>query len=201
MSTPSRTPYAVLGCLTIEPMSGYGIRRFLERTVAHFWSESPGQIYPTVRKLEADGLIRGRTEPGERGRDRRVYRITDTGRQELRAWLAEPPAPARPRYEHTLKLFFGHEAGPDASLRHVERLRRQTEETLAHYRRREKELRERARAEPNSQAPYWLVVLRGGVRYSEMVMDWCDETERTLRALPEPLVREGPGGAPCPEGG
>ena len=180
-------------------MSGYDVKQFLERTVVHFWSESPGQIYPALRRLEEEGLVEGRDEAGERGQDKRVYRITDAGREELREWLAEPAEPTRPRFEHTLKLFFGRAVGPEVSLEHIERLRRQTGETLARYREREKELEERAREAPESQAPYWLVVLRGGIRYSEMVLEWCDESERTLRDLPEPAVGEERGEAPCPE--
>lgn len=180
-------------------MSGYDVKRFLERTVVHFWSESPGQIYPALRELEDEGLVQGRTEPGERGQEKRVYRITDAGREALREWLAEPAEPTKPRYEHSLKLFFGHNAGPEVSLEHVDRLRRETEETLARYREREEELEERAREAPESQAPYWLVVLRGGIRYSEMVLEWCDETERMLRDLPEPGASDDTGEAPRPE--
>ncbi len=184
MSRRSRTPYTVLGCLTLQPMSGYDVKQFLERTVVHFWSESPGQIYPALGELEEEGLVEGRTEPGERGREKRVYEITESGREALLDWLREPAEPTRPRYEHSLKLFFGHVAGPETSLEHLERLRRRTEETLAHYRSREEELEELADREPDSRAPYWLVVLRGGIRYSEMVLGWCDESEETLRALP-----------------
>ena len=81
----------------------------------------------------------------------------------------------------------------------MERLRRRTEQTLSHYREREKELEERAREAPDSEAPYWLVVLRGGIRYSEMVLEWCDEAERVLRDLPEPGAGDDSGGAPPPE--
>lgn len=198
MSSRSRTPYTILGCLTIAPMSGYDVKRFLERTVVHFWSESYGQIYPALRRLEEDGLVDGRTEPGERGQEKRVYRITDAGREELRAWLREPAEPTRPRYEHSLKLFFGHSVGPEASLEHLERVRRRTEANLAQYRAQEEELSERAEQEPESQAPYWLVVLRGGVLYSEMTLEWCDESAKRLRALQESGAYDDPAEAPRP---
>lgn len=178
-----RTPYTILGCLTIEPMSGYDIKRFLGQTVSHFWSESYGQIYPALRELEQEGLIEGRAEPGERGQDKRVYRITDAGRTELRAWLHEPAQPVQARYEHSLKLFFGHNVDPKVSLEHLGRLRRQTEENLARYRAWEKDLEAWAKREPDSRAAHCLVVLRGGVLYSEMMLEWCDESAKTLRSL------------------
>lgn len=183
MRSTSRTPYTILGCLTVEPMSGYDIKQFVDDCIAHFWSESYGQIYPTLGRLEEEGLIEGRTEPGERGRDKRVYRITDAGREELEDWLREPAEPGNARYEHSLKLFFGYNADPKTSLAHIRDLRERTEDALAAYEEWEDRLQEQAAAEPDSPAQYWLIVLRGGIRYSRMVLEWCGESEKALRAL------------------
>ncbi len=183
MSQPSRTPYTILGCLTIEPMSGYDVKQYLEQTVSHFWSESYGQIYPALRRLEEEGLVEGRTERGEKGQNKRVYSITEAGRRELEDWLRQPASPVQARYEHSLKLFFGHNVGPDTCLEHLERIRQQTEDDLAHYRVWEEELQEWMEREPDSRAAYSLVVLRGGVLYSRMVLEWCAESAETLRGL------------------
>ncbi|MFW6084671.1 MAG: PadR family transcriptional regulator [Gemmatimonadota bacterium] len=183
MTTTGRTPYTILGCLTVEPMSGYDIKQFVDDCISHFWSESYGQIYPTLARLEEDGLIEGRTEPGERGRDKRVYRITDAGREELEGWLREPAEPGNARYEHSLKLFFGYNADPATSLGHIRDLRERTKEALADYEESEARLREQAAADPDARAHHWLIVLRGGIRYSRMVLEWCDESEAALQEL------------------
>lgn len=181
MSRTNRTRYTVLGCLTVEPMSGYDIKGFVDECVSHFWNESYGQIYPTLKSLEDEGKIEGHREPGERGPDRIVYEITEAGRDELAGWLREPAEPEMVRYEHSLKVFFGHVVGPVATLEHVERLRERTRESLEGFGEAEKDLE----TSDAPWAPYWLVVLRGGLRYSEMVLRWCDETEAELRALTE----------------
>ena len=186
MPSRSRTPYTILGCLTVEPMSGYGIKQFLEQTVVHFWSESYGQLYPTLHRLEEDGLVEGREEPGRRGGTKRVYRITEAGRRELREWLRKPAEPVTPRYEHSLKLFFGHEVGPADSIAHLQRLRQEARNALEAFREWEAELAARTEAEPGSPAPYRLVVLRGGILYAEMMLRWCEESEARLRDLPDP---------------
>jgi len=179
MARLNRTRFTILGCLTIEPMSGYDVKRFIDRTISHFWNESYGQIYPTLQALEEEGLIEGEREPGERGPDRVVFRITNAGREDLGRWLLEPAEPAVTRYEHSLKLFFGHVIGPSASLQHVERLRERTRSELDRLAAAEVELEKSAA----SWAPYWLAVLRGGMRYSEMVLAWCDATETDLRKV------------------
>ena len=51
MSRQSQTEVAVLGALSVEPMSGYAARRAITETLGHFWSESFGQIYPTLASL------------------------------------------------------------------------------------------------------------------------------------------------------
>lgn len=183
MQSRSRTPYTILGCLTVQPMSGYDIKQFVDECIVHFWSESYGQIYPTLAQLEEEGLIQGRTEPGERGREKRVYRITAAGRDELEAWLREPAEPGTARYEHSLKLFFGYNADPDVSLGHVRRLREQTQETLVEYEAAEARLEERAATDADSPALHWLIVLRGGIRYSRMVLEWCSESEEALQTF------------------
>lgn len=179
MSRTNRTRYTILGCLTVEPMSGYDIKGFVDECISHFWNESYGQIYPTLKALEEDGRIEGSRERGSRGPDRIVYRITDAGREELAVWLREAAEPEQARYEHSLKIFFGHVVGPVDTLEHVERLRERTRASLDGYRETERDLE----ASDAPWAPYWLVVLRGGLRYAEMVLEWCDATEADLREL------------------
>ena len=52
----SKTRFAVLGILSYGPMSGYDIKKFYEKNVAGFWSESYGQIYPILKRLAEEGL-------------------------------------------------------------------------------------------------------------------------------------------------
>ena len=58
------TRYAILGLLSLAPMSGYEIRKVAASSIGHFWSESYGQIYPTLRKLVAAGLAKPRSRRG-----------------------------------------------------------------------------------------------------------------------------------------
>jgi len=60
----SKSRYAVLGALSLEPMSGYQIKEVLSHSVGHFWNEGYGRIYPTLKQLAAAGLVTGRVEPG-----------------------------------------------------------------------------------------------------------------------------------------
>ncbi|WP_116995814.1 PadR family transcriptional regulator [Desertimonas flava] len=49
----------------------------------HGYSISPGTLYPTLHRMEAEGLLRSANKVVD-GRTRRVYRITPAGRRALR---------------------------------------------------------------------------------------------------------------------
>ena len=138
-SSPSK--YALLGFLSLRPMSGYDIKKTVEQSIAYFWNESYGQIYPLLKKLAGEGLAIRRTEKNSGKPDRLVYSITDRGREELRRWLARAPQTQPPRSELLLKLFFSSPQDLAANLSHVEEMRATHRAALAEYDRVEQQLR------------------------------------------------------------
>jgi PadR family transcriptional regulator AphA len=177
----STTPYAILGLLSIEPMSGYDIRQNLNESLSYFWSESFGQIYPALRRLEAARLIAPVKQATRTARRRQTYSITALGRARLRTWLAEPPMPQPPRNELMLKLFFGRLAAPGVTAGHVRRLRIQQERFAATLKEIERQLRVERREHPD--LPYWLLVLSAGVERTEGLMRWSEDALAVLQRL------------------
>lgn len=178
----STTPYAILGLLSIEPMSGYDIRRNLEESLSHFWSESYGQIYPALKRLETARLIAPVKQAAPAHRRKRLYTVTPQGRAKLRSWLAEPPRPQPPRSEMMLKIFFGRLAPPGAIAAHVRRLRVQQETLLATLEDIERQLRIERAGHPD--LPYWLLTLSVGVERGHALLDWSDKALATLKDKP-----------------
>ena len=68
------TPNALLGLLSLGPMSGYDIRQLIPQSIGHFWSESYGQIYPGLKRLAAAGLVEKKTERKKGSPDRMCIR-------------------------------------------------------------------------------------------------------------------------------
>ena len=177
----SKSRYAVLGALSLEPMSGYQIKEVLGHSIGHFWNEGYGQIYPTLKQLAAVGLVTGRVEPGAGRPDRHVYTLTDAGWSELRAWLARPVESHQPgRSELLLKLFFGRHAPATTNINHLQRYRAQLAGVIAQYEAIEVELA--AQADDPDQ-PYWLTTLRHGQHVSRASLAWCDESITRLLDL------------------
>lgn len=165
--------------LTHGPRSGYGLRKLFAERVGHFWSESIGQIYPTLRALERDGLVVGKVVPGEGRPAQTVYAITDAGREALRVWLLEPVGRQPVRNELLLKLYFGSEMGAEAALRHVERYRAMHEEIDALLRAFEPQLEREARSD--EEELFWHLTLSAGQHVNRARLEWCAHAERLLR--------------------
>lgn len=86
-------PVALLGLLERQPSHGYDLKRDYD---AYFGRSKPlpfGQVYATLARLSRDGKVApGEVEPGS-GPDRKLYEITDLGRQEVDSWLSDPVEP------------------------------------------------------------------------------------------------------------
>jgi len=90
-TSASTLEHAMLGMLSGRAMSGYDVRQvFL--THLRYYSDSPGTIYPALRRLEARGWIEAAPSApgGESHRSRRPFILTAAGREELISWLEEP---------------------------------------------------------------------------------------------------------------
>src|SRR5215468_3911961 len=83
--------YAILGYLSTAPGSGYDLAQQLQGGLGWFWSASHSQIYPELKRLEESGLIEGApTTVGEK-LEKRVYSITESGRDALSSWASGAP--------------------------------------------------------------------------------------------------------------
>ncbi len=83
-------PLTLLGLLEREPSHGYDLKRDYDAYFGRGKQLPFGQVYATLGRLARDGKVTaGDAEPGE-GPERKRYAITDTGRTEVDAWLAEP---------------------------------------------------------------------------------------------------------------
>ncbi|MXN64322.1 PadR family transcriptional regulator [Stappia sp. GBMRC 2046] len=101
---------AILNC---GDATGYEIRKHLtEGKFSYFEDASYGSIYPTLARLEADRLVTVREEPQPGRPARKIYSITDEGREAFRRLLAEPPAPDTFRSPFLLVAMWAELAGP-----------------------------------------------------------------------------------------
>src|SRR4029078_5301367 len=83
---------AVLGLLLESPMHGYELRKRLTGLLGAFRAFSYGSLYPALRRMQLEGLIVEEAAPAGtlmQRRARRVYRLTDTGKQRFAELVAD----------------------------------------------------------------------------------------------------------------
>jgi DNA-binding PadR family transcriptional regulator len=86
-------PHALLGLLETEPLHGYELKHRYDRSFA---PENPlpfGQVYAALERLERGGRVEVAAIEKQEGPERRRYAITQTGEQDLAAWLRSPLEP------------------------------------------------------------------------------------------------------------
>src|ERR1700733_7892079 len=155
----SSSSEVLLGLLPIQPMSGYDLGQTIRASIGHFWNESYGQIYPNLKKLQAEGLVTSKTERQKGKPDRHIYAITPKGRERLAQWLAVPPQPEVPRNEMLLKLFFGAQVAPAISIGYLERMIAAERPLLDRFQQVQEEI---AKNRQYPDAPYWKMAARFG---------------------------------------
>ncbi len=180
----NRTAYVILGMLSIEPNlsgSGYDLHKAIEENFGSFWGESYGQIYPSLKRLAAEGLIVP-SKPASTGKKRRQeYSLTEAGRARLREWLARPFQNDPPRNEFMLKLFFGREAAPGVAMAHVREVNERNRRTLAMLEGIERMAGAHQSKNPN--LPYWMLTLGLGMALTRAALEWGESALKELAAM------------------
>jgi DNA-binding PadR family transcriptional regulator len=173
--------YAILGLLQYSDMHGYRIKEHIENNFGYMWTINFGQIYPNLKELEKDGLIRMKDiSPSEEGGpQKKLYTIEESGREELARWIArDPERPMILRDPFLLKFaFFGFGDG--------ERALEIIDEQIILY---EKQLsrRKENRQKWEKQGIYVKLLAQLGVNQNEMFLEW-------LRHAREEIIESGEG--------
>lgn len=83
--------YTILGLLSWQSLSGYDIKKIIFESDVFYWSGNNNQIYNNLITMHKAGLISKEVRHQESLPSKKIYSITETGRQKLQAWLLSSP--------------------------------------------------------------------------------------------------------------
>ncbi|MDP2726568.1 MAG: PadR family transcriptional regulator [Dehalococcoidia bacterium] len=170
---------AVLGLLTLRPMSGYEIKQLFDKSISFLWRVHMSQIYPALARLKGAGLVEMDLVPQDRKPTKKVYSITRKGRLALQSWLREPVRDSSVRDLFPLKVFFGRNIERDTLLEHIRERLERAQGSLGLYQDMEKlfqELQEGGSdSYPREDMRYWQLALRWAILREQAVRDWCNQ--------------------------
>ncbi|HET6616105.1 MAG TPA: PadR family transcriptional regulator [Dehalococcoidia bacterium] len=182
--------HALLGLISYQPMTGYEIKQFFDSSIAHFWNAELSQIYPALKALEDAEFVVKHVEVQENRPNRKIYEITDAGREEFLRWMRTPTPPAGLRDPFLIKIFLGTELPVEDTLVLMRRQMEEHQKVIAFS---ETVLRDRiAHAVEHEKfttqhALYWTLTLEMALAYRRAYVEWC---ERAMRLLEESMLDE-----------
>lgn len=107
--------FALMALLSSRPMTGYDLSKQFSQSVAHVWHAPDSQIYPELKRMERDGLLKAVEVPwGPKG-TKREYHVTEAGLAAFREWIDSPLEIRRQRDPAYLKAAYLEWADPAAA--------------------------------------------------------------------------------------
>jgi len=98
---------ALLGLLMSKPQHGYELFQEFGRELGSVWQIGLSQLYAQLKQLEGAELVASQTEPQSNRPPRKVYHLTDEGREVFLDWVQQPTTYLRHmRLEFLARLYF-----------------------------------------------------------------------------------------------
>ena len=97
-----------LGALTHGDATGYDLKKFFESTFSHCFLAGYGSIYPALAELTEEKLVVARTVPGQAGPSKKLYHLTDAGRDAFLARLESTEPQHKVKSEFLVLMHFAH---------------------------------------------------------------------------------------------
>ncbi len=168
-----KTRYVILGLLSDQPLTGYAIKKLIDVRFRFFWSESYGQIYPTLKKMLNQGYITiYKSDLSIRSQQR--YAITELGQKALKDWVNESPDKESIRLEILLKMYFSSHGDKSSIIHHITEFKQTHSQDLMILNLFQNELK--SIPDPNQNHQDILRVIDFGIKTNQAYLDWCKET-------------------------
>ncbi|MFT7684921.1 MAG: DNA-binding PadR family transcriptional regulator [Candidatus Azotimanducaceae bacterium] len=171
--------HAIMTALLEEELTGYELAKKFDVSLGFFWGASHQQIYQELKQLNNNRLISGEDVDQQGKPNKRVYALTELGRENLDHWVLGETKVKPGKDELLVKLYnIGH-SQKNHILDHLKDRRREHETRLALYRKIESRQYLEPKKLPLNKKGIYLALL-GGILQSETAIEWCDSSINLL---------------------
>jgi DNA-binding PadR family transcriptional regulator len=180
--------HTILTFLSESAHSGYDLNKRFEDAVSCFWKASHQQIYRELAKMQSLGWVEPEAVPQTGKPDKKLYRITKTGQQELEQWFELPCTPTPIREELLVKVLAGDRIPRAILIKQMIDRRAIHQAQLECYLAQEQTYLEREN--PEEWIVFRYLTLRRGIRYETDWVEWCNEVLVAITAKTRPIDLE-----------
>ncbi len=173
--------HAILGFLNYKPFTGYDLKKMFDNSVRHFWPADQSQIYRTLARLTQNGLVEMELVEQLDRPDRKVYHITQAGRDALIAWLAGPFPEEEPRSAPMIQVFFSAQLSDEELLAKFRLAAGMMRAQLEQYQQVPEKIDEYAAVVQSPREVFcWSLTLESGLRMAQSQLEWAESVIRRI---------------------
>ena len=176
--------YAILGFLNEQDLTGYDLKtKHFDLCVSHFWNADQGQIYKTLDKLVEKELVSFKLLYQDNKPNKKVYSITNEGRNKLLLWLEEDCENSSIREAFPIKIFFAQNISTEKVVRLFENKKIKHKAKLDIY----LEMKHNYFSNENMSKKelFESLTLDLGIKYETYWFEWCQESIDKIKNLQE----------------
>lgn len=168
--------YAILGFLNYQPMTGYDLKKVFDDSVRHFWYADQSQIYRTLNRLHEQKLVEKQVVEQDNRPDRKIYFITDKGKEALQKWLVSQPEVDSPHSSPLIQVFFAGQFPDEVVVKMFEFLDEMMELQLTRYAEVPAKIEEyRSWVNSDRETYFWNATLDLGIRIAKVQQEWAKD--------------------------
>lgn len=173
--------HGILGLLNYGCMTGYDITRIFQDSLNYFWNAQTSQIYRELKTLKANGWATDETVAQVGKPDKKVFSITESGKEELNRWLISDNSEFLTREPLLMKTFFRGERSIPENLAFFDSLKEsclrfatQMQTTPAYVE------QYTTLVDDPKKSIYWQMTVEFGVMYVQMLLHWIENCKQKL---------------------
>lgn len=178
--------HGLLGILNYTPMTGYDLDKSFKVSLSFFWQATTSQVYRELNAMEKAGWLTSEWVLQTDKPNKRVYSITDAGREELQRWMrisdADIQAAMHVRSAFLMRIFFAGANSREESIQTLREYRRKCEESQEKMKTAYAAIEDYGGLVNNDQrADYWRITAMYGDEYYRAGLAWADKAIELLQ--------------------
>lgn len=172
--------HGLLGLLNYGSMTGYELDKAFKASLSFFWQAKTSQIYRELDAMERHGWLTSQRVIQSEKPNKRVYTITEGGKEELVKWLSSPESDIvdamHVRSAFLMRVFFAGETSIQQSLEMLRRYRQKCLESSEGLRVAYDAISDYgAIVSDEKKSKYWEIVVLYGEAFFDAGLSWTDK--------------------------
>jgi DNA-binding PadR family transcriptional regulator len=178
--------HGLLGLLNYGDMTGYELDKAFKVSLNFFWQAQTSQIYRELNAMEKQAWLTSLIIPQTGKTNRKLYKITDLGRIELKTWLSKKDLEEDLNVKNVflMKMFFSAEVDVSENIKTLKSYKAQclgdlqamaqTGSVISDY---------GQNLDDKNNMVYWASTASFGVYYLNMCVKWAEDTIKKLEEI------------------